>query len=142
MLQKLGRSSANNIDQEPEKRCIRKNSDQNKEPSRVAIEYSQSTSIVFEPSDYVSAIYSGKPYVRQAEEIDEEGEDAHINFLEHKGDLQSRCKCNKPKKEDKTWIPLSDIIYIVPELTTAKKALEICPEVLDNLLEKCYVTYT
>ena len=79
----------------------KKYSDQNKELSRVAIEDSQSTSIVPELSDYVTAIYSGKPYVGQVEEIDEEGEVAHINFLEHKGDLQRRSKFNKPKREDK-----------------------------------------
>ena len=109
---------------------------QNKEPSRVVIEDSQSTSIVLETSDYVAAIYSGKPYVGQVEEIDEEGEEAHINFLKRKGDLQRRSKFNKPKKEDKIWIPLSDIIYIVPEPTATKRALEVCPEVVDNILEK------
>ena len=61
--------------------------------------------------------------------------EAHINFLEHKGDLQRRSKFNKPKK-DKIWIPLSDIICIVPESTATKRAFEICPEVLDNVLEK------
>ena len=78
-----------------------KNSDQNKELSRVVIEDSQSTSIVLEPSDYVAAIYSGKPYVGQVEKIDEEGEEAHINFLEHKGNLQRGSKFNKPKKKIK-----------------------------------------
>ena len=48
---------ANNIDQEWEKRCIGKKSDQIKEPSRVVIEDSQSTCIVPEPSDYVAAIH-------------------------------------------------------------------------------------
>ena len=43
-----------------------KNSDQNKEPPRVVIEDSQSTSIVPEPSKYVAAIYSGKLYVGQS----------------------------------------------------------------------------
>ena len=85
-----------------------------------------------ESSDYVAAIYSGEPYVGQVEEIDGEGEEAHINFLEHKGDLQRRSKFNKPKK-DKIWIPLSDIICIVPESTATKRAFEICPEVLDNM---------
>ena len=56
MLQRLARMFANNIDREPEK----KNSDQNKEPSRVAIEDSQSTSIVPEPSDYVARACSRK----------------------------------------------------------------------------------
>ena len=88
-----------------------------------------------ESSDYVAAIYSGEPYVGQVEEIDGEGEEAHINFLEHKGDLQRRSKFNKPKK-DKIWIPLSDIICIVPESAATKRAFEICPEVLDNVLEK------
>ena len=40
------------------------------------------------------------------------------------------------EKEDKIWIPLSDIISIVPEPTAIKMSLEICPEVLDNVLEK------
>ena len=40
------------------------------------------------------------------------------------------------KKEGKIWIPLSDIICIVPEPTATKRALEICPDVLDNVLEK------
>ena len=88
-----------------------------------------------ESSDYVAAIYSNEPYVGQVEEIDGEGEEAHINFLERKGDLQRRSKFNKPKK-DKIWIPLSDIICIVPESTATKRAFEICPEVLDNVLEK------
>ena len=118
------------------KDASKKYSDQNKELSRVAIEDSQSTSIAPELSDYVTAIYSGKPYVGQVEEIDEEGEVAHINFLEHKGDLQRRSKFNKPKKEDKILIPVSDIICIVPQPTATKNLLEICPEVLDNVLER------
>ena len=62
--------------------------DQIKEPSKVVIEDSQSTSIVPKSSDYVTAIYSGKPYVGQVEETDGEGEETQINFLEHRGDLQ------------------------------------------------------
>ena len=62
--------------------------DQIKEPSKVVIEDSQSTSIVPKSSDYVTAIYSGKPYVGQVEETDGEGEEMQINFLEHRGDLQ------------------------------------------------------
>ena len=85
---------------------------------------------------FLEAIYSGKLYFGQVEKIDEESGEAHINFLEHKGDLQRRSKFNKPKKEDKIWIPLFDIIYIVPEPTTNKKALKIYPEVLGNVLEK------
>ena len=65
-----------------------KNSDQNKEPSRVVIEDSQSTSIVSKSSDYVAAIYSGKTYVGQVKEIDEENEEVHTNFLEDKGNLE------------------------------------------------------
>ena len=93
---------------------------QNKESSKIAIEDSLSTSTVPEPCDYVEAIYSSKPYVGQFEEIDGEGEEAHINFFEHKGDLQRRSKFHKPKKEDKIWIPLSDIINIVTEPTATK----------------------
>ena len=74
-----------------------KNADQNKEPSRAVIEDSQSASIVLEPSDYVEVI-SDKPYVGQVEEIDEQSEEAHTNFLEHKDDLKRRSKFNKPKK--------------------------------------------
>ena len=97
---------------------------------------SQSASVVPEPSDYVAAIYSGKPYIGQVEEIDEDGEEAHIIFLEHKGDSQRRSKFNKSKKESEIWIPLSDIICIVPKPAVTKRALEICPEVLDNVLKK------
>ena len=81
MLQRLVRMFANNIDQEPEKRCIRKKLKPKKEPSRIVIEDLQSTSIV-----------------EQVKEIEEEGEEAHINFLEHEGDLQRQSKFNKPKK--------------------------------------------
>ena len=113
-----------------------KNCDQIKEPSRIVIEDLQSTSIVPEPSDYVAVIYSGKPYVGQVEETDGEGEERHIHFLEHWGDLERRSKFNKPKKDDKIWIPISDIICIVAEPTPTKRALQICPRVLDNDLEK------
>ena len=115
------------------KDASKKNADQNKELSRIVIEDSQSTSIVPEHSDYVAAIYSGKPYVGQVEEIYKEGKEVHINFLEANGDLQRRSKFNKPKKEDKIWNPLSDIICIVPQPTATKRALEICPDVLDVL---------
>ena len=137
MLQKLARMFAN-IDQEPEKRWIGKNSDQNKEPSRVIIEDSQSTSIVPEPSDYVAAIYLGKPHVGQVEKIDEESEEAHINFLEHKGNLQRRSKFNKPKKKIKHGFLflISFVLFQSPQL----RALKIYPEVLDNVLEKLRVT--
>ena len=133
MLQRLARMFANNIDQEPEKKCIGK---KRWPKQRAAIDVLQLTSIVPELSDYVAAIYYGKPYVGEVEEIDEEGEEAHINFLEHKDDLRRRSKFNKSKKEGKIWIPLSDIICIVPEPTATKRALEICPDVLDNVLEK------
>ena len=53
---------------------MEKNSDQNKKPSRVAIENLQSTSIVPEPRDYVAAIYLSNPCIRRVEEINEEGE--------------------------------------------------------------------
>ena len=53
---------------------MEKNSDQNKKPSRVAIENLQSTSIVPEPRDYVAAIYLSNPCIRWVEEINEEGE--------------------------------------------------------------------
>ena len=53
---------------------MEKNSDQNKKPSRVAIENLQSTSIIPEPRDYVAAIYLSNPCIRRVEEINEEGE--------------------------------------------------------------------
>ena len=80
------------------KNASEKNCHQNKEPSRIVIEDSQSTSIAPEPYDYVEAIYSSKPYVGHYEEIDGEGDEAHISFFEHKGDLQRRSKFHKPKK--------------------------------------------
>ena len=113
-----------------------KKSVQNEEPSGDIIKESQSTNIVPEPSDYVAAIYAGKPYIGQVQEIDEEDKEAHINFLEHKGDLHRHSKFKVPKKEDKVWIPLLDIICIVPEPLATKRALEIFPEVLDSVLEK------
>ena len=94
----------------------------------------QSTSIVPKPCDYVEAIYSSKPYVGQFEEIDGEGEEVHINFFEHKGDLQRRSKFHKPIKEDKIWIPLSDTIYIVTEPTATK--FEFVP-----IYTYCYARY-
>ena len=56
------------------KHALEKNPDQNKKPSRVAIEDLQSRSIVPEPRDYVAAIYSSSPCIGQVEEINEEGE--------------------------------------------------------------------
>ena len=53
---------------------MEKNPDQNKKPSRVAIEDLQSTSIVPAPRDYVAAIYPSNPCIGQVEEINEEGE--------------------------------------------------------------------
>ena len=38
------------------------------------------------------------------EEIDDEDQKAHIDFLEHKGDLQRTSKF-KREKEDKVWVP-------------------------------------
>ena len=116
------------------KNASEKNCHQNKEPSRIVTEDLQSTSIVPEPCDYVEAIYSSKPYVGQFEEIDGEGEEVHINFFEHKGDLQRRSKFHKPIKEDKIWIPLSDIIYIVTEPTATK--FEFVP-----IYTYCYARY-
>ena len=75
--------------------------DASEDASSVVIQDIQSTSIAPEPKDYVVAFYSGKPYVGQVQKIDEEGDKAHINFLEHKGDSQRRSKLNAPKKEDK-----------------------------------------
>ena len=108
---------------------------QNDEPEET-IEDLQSTSVIPEAGDYVAAIYERKPYIGQVEEIDEEDEEAHMDFLKHSGILTRLSKFKKPKKVDKVWIPLVDIICIVPEPTATKRALEIYPEVLENVLEK------
>ena len=104
--------------------------------SEETIEDSQSTSVIPEAGDYVAAIYEQKPYIGQVEQIDEEDEEAHIEFLEHSGNLTRLNKFKKPKKVEKVSIPLVDIFCIVPEPTATKRALEICPEVLENVLEK------
>ena len=108
---------------------------QNDEPEET-IEDLQSTSVIPEAGDYVAAIYERKPYIGQVEEIDEEDEEVHIDFLEHSGNLARLSKFKKPKKVDKVWIPLVDIICILPEPTATKRALEICLEVLENVFEK------
>ena len=78
---------------------------QNDEPEET-IEDLQSTSVIPEADDYVAAIYEQKPYTGQVEKIDEEDEEAHIDFLEHSGNLTRLSKFKKPKKVDKVWIPL------------------------------------
>ena len=78
---------------------------QNDEPEET-IEDLQSTSVIPEAGDYVAALYERKPYIGQVEEIDEEDEEAHIDFLEHSGNLTRLSKFKKPKKVDKVWIPL------------------------------------
>ena len=61
--------------------------------------------------------------------------EVHIYFLENKGDWQRWSKFNKPKKrknmDSSFCISLSTCI--VPEPTATKRALEICPEALDNV---------
>lgn len=113
-------------------------SDQNEEvcAQEVSGDSEELTRVVPEPNDYVAALYSGKPYIGQVQEIDEEDEEAHISFLEHKGNLQRQTKFKRPQKEDKIWIPLKDIICIVTEPWSKKRSLEILPEVLDNVLDK------
>ena len=73
---------------------------QNDEPEET-IEDLQSTSVVPEAGDYVAAIYERKPYIGQVEEIDEEDEEAHIDFLEHSGNLTRLSKFKNPKKSTK-----------------------------------------
>ena len=70
---------------------------QNDEPEET-IEDLQSTSVIPEAGDYVAAIYERKPYTGQVEEIDEGDEEAHIDFLEHSGNLARLSKFRKPKK--------------------------------------------
>ena len=72
---------------------------QNDEPEET-IEDLQSTSVIPEAGDYVAAIYEQKLYIGQVEEIDEEDEEAHIDFLEHSGNLTRLSKFKKPKKVD------------------------------------------
>ena len=85
----------------------------------------QSTSVIREAS-----------VIGHVEEIDEEDEEAHIDFLEDSGNLARLSKSKKPKKVDHVWIPLVNVICIVLEPTATKRALKICPEVLDNVFEK------
>ena len=100
MLQRLRECLLTTSTKNQRKDASEKNADQNKEPSRAVIEDSQSTSIGPESSDYVEAI-SDKPYVGQVEEIDEQGEEEHINFLEHKDDLKDEVNSISLKKKTK-----------------------------------------
>ena len=78
--------------------------------------------------DYVGAVYDRKAYIGMVNDMDED--DAEIYFLPHNGRLNRQTKFKLPKETDDVWVPLSDILCIVPEPTATKRSsLEMCPEV-------------
>ena len=127
MLQRLVRMFANNIDQEPRKDALEKYCDQNKEPSRVAIKDSQSTSIVPEPSNYVAAIYSGKLTSDRSRKLMERLKRQTLISLSIRVICKDEANSISLKKKTKYgFLFLISFVYC-----TTKRALEIFPEVLD-----------
>ena len=85
--------------------------------------------------DYVGAVYDQKAYTGMVNDMDED--EVEIYFLSHNERLNPQTKFKQPKETDDVWVPLSDILCIVPEPTAAKRSsLEMCLEVLENGIEK------
>ena len=85
--------------------------------------------------DYVGVVYDRNTYIGMVNDMDEDK--AEICFLSHNGRLNRRTKFKQPKETDDVWVSLSDIPCIVPEPTATKRSsLEMCPEVLENVVEK------
>ena len=110
--------------------------------TRSVVEEGQSSSNVtlvptVEPTigDYVGAVYDQKAYIGMVNDMDED--EAEIYFLSHNGRLNRQTKFKLPKETDDVWVPLTDILCIVPEPTTTKRSsLEMCLEVLENVIVK------
>ena len=85
--------------------------------------------------DYVGAVYDRKAYIGMVNDMDED--EAEIYFLSHNGSLNHQAKFKQPKETDDVWVPLSDILCIVPEPTATERiSLEMCSEILENVIEK------
>ena len=85
--------------------------------------------------DYVGAAYDRKVYIGMVNDMDED--EAEISLLSHNGRPNRQTKFKQPKETDDVWVPLSDILCIVPELSATKRSsLKMCPEVLENVFEK------
>ena len=54
---------------------------------------------------------------------DMDEDEVEIYFLLYNGRLNRQTKFKKPKETDDVWIPLSDILCIVPEPTATKQSL-------------------
>ena len=85
--------------------------------------------------DYVGAVYDRKAYIGMVNDMGED--ETEIYFLSHNGRLNRYTKFKQSKETDDVWVPLTDILCIVPDPTATKRSsLEMCPEVLENVIEK------
>ena len=83
----------------------------------------------------MGAVYDQKAYIGMVNDMDQD--EAEIYSLSHNGRLNRQTKFKLPKETDHVCVQLTDILCIVPEPTTTKRSsLEMCLEVLENVIEK------
>lgn len=85
--------------------------------------------------DFVAVVYDRKPYARKVHDLDED--EAYIYFLSNNGILHRQSKFKVPRVQDNVWVSLNDILCIILEPISTKKAFEICAEAVENVIKKC-----
>jgi len=66
-----------------------------------------------EENDWIAAVYSGKWYVGQVMEIDNEDCKYFVDFLETTGKIPNRFR--RPNQHDSIWIEPEKVLYVLSE---------------------------
>jgi hypothetical protein len=66
-----------------------------------------------EENDWITVVYSGKWYVGQVMEIDNEDGEYFVDFLETTGKIPNRFR--RPNQHDSIWIEPEKVLYVLSE---------------------------
>ena len=84
-------------------------------------------------NDHVAAGYDRTVYIGKVLEID--SSDPKISFYEHAGTLLIGSIFREPKKRDKIWVIIVNILYVVPVLAETKRGKKFEKFMRENVME-------
>ena len=90
--------------------------------------------IVPEINDHEAAGYDRKVYIGKVLEIDVS--DAKISFYEHAWTLSIGSIFFEPKRRNKIWVDLINILYVVPVPAETKREKKFKKFVLENVIKQ------
>ena len=105
-----------------------KTSDQPQKPSN-------SDGILPQLNDYVAAVYEGDKKVYIGKVIDVDQTDVNVSFLEHKGEISRKSIFVEPRRKDKIWNELKNLLCILPAPLETKRGKKFNEDILVNVNE-------